>query len=562
MRRRSRVLLMAFVLWLLAPAAAPVRAQPSPLDGFDAYVAKAVSDWKVPGFAIAVVKDGTVAFAKGYGVRERGKPEPVDEHTLFAIGSTTKAMTAALVGMLVDEQKLAWDDPVQKHLPWFQLKDPIVTRELTVRDLLTHRGGLGNADFLWYGQRNSTRQILERVRLLEPAYSLRSRFIYQNIMYAAAGEVIEAASGRPWADMVRARIFEPLGMRDTVPMLSMIPKGANAAAPHYLVGDAPTVIDNLPVDPVAAAGSVWSSVHDMSKWMRFVLDGGVAGGTRLLSERTFAELFRPQAIVPDSQYPTTRLVKPHWFTYGLGWFQQDYAGRAVDFHTGSIDGMIAIVGLIRDERLGVYALGNLDHAELRHALMYSVFDRYAGKSERDWSADLRKLYAENAQRTAAARKQRDATRVPGTSPSLPLERYAGTYSDPLRGDVEVTHGAAGLRIRQGAAFTGTLEHWHYNTFRARWAAEWRDAPLVTFIVGASGRPEAIEVNGVRFASRSNREKVSGASDVDPPVGDRRRRPHHLADRVGLRDLERRAGLHQVGVPFLARERHEPAERDR
>jgi CubicO group peptidase (beta-lactamase class C family) len=501
MKRTASLFLVVWIVVLLWPPATATPAQPQALDGFDAYVAKAVADWKVPGFAIAVVKDGKVAFAKGYGVREIGRPEPVDEHTLFAIGSTTKAMTAALVGMLVDEQKLAWDDPVQKHLPWFQLRDPAVTRDLTVRDLLTHRGGLGNADFLWYGQGLSTRQILERVRLLEPAYPVRSRFIYQNVMYAAAGAVIEQAGGRPWTDMMRTRIFEPLGMRDTVALLSQIPKGANVAAPHYLVRDKTIVIENMPVDNVAAAGSVWSSVHDMAAWTQFVLDGGAVGGRRLLSDETVAELFRPQAIVPLSQYPTTRIVRPHWMTYGLGWFQQDYQGRAVDFHTGSIDGMVAIIGLIRDEKLGVYALGNLDHAELRHALMYSVFDRYGGKSGRDWNADMQKLYAEVAQRGEDGRKRMDAMRVAGTSPSLPLERYAGTYSDPLRGDIVVSSEGGGLGITQGTAFTGSLEHWHFDSFRVKWKSEWRDGPILTFVVGVSGRADAVEGNGVRYVRR-------------------------------------------------------------
>jgi hypothetical protein len=288
-------------------------------------------------------------------------------------------------------------------------------------------------------------------------------------------------------------------MRDSAPMLSTIPKGANVASPHYRIGGRVRVIVNMPVDSVAAAGSVWSSVHDMAKWMQFVLDGGVAGGKRLLSERTFAELFRPQAIVPDTQYPTTRLVKPHWMTYGLGWFQQDYQGRAVDFHTGSIDGMIAIIGLIRDERLGVYALGNLDHAELRHALMYSAFDRYGGRRDRDWHADLLKLYAEQARRAEAARTKAEAQRAANTTPSLPLDRYAGTYTDPLRGEVTITPDGEALKIRNGAAFVGTLEHWHYDVFRARWDADWHQGSFVTFLIGASGRVDAIEVNGVRFA---------------------------------------------------------------
>src|SRR3954468_2543437 len=186
---------LAAVLLLRAPAAA----QDGVLAGFDAYTAKAVADWKTPGLAVAIVKDGTVVFAKGYGVRELGKPEPVDTHTLFAIGSTTKAMTAALVGMLVEEHRLDWDDRVIDRVPWFQVKDPYLTREITVRDLLTHRAGLGNADYLWYGQTNSGRTILERLRLIEPSYSLRSSFIYQNVMYAMACAAIAAGRGESWA---------------------------------------------------------------------------------------------------------------------------------------------------------------------------------------------------------------------------------------------------------------------------------------------------------------------------------------------------------------------------
>src|SRR5215471_2260901 len=186
--------------------------QAKPLDGFEDYVAKAVKDWRTPGLAVAVVKNGEVVFERGFGVRELGKADPVNEHTLFAIGSTTKAMTAALAAMLVDEKKLDWDAPVTRYLPWFQMKDPAVSREVTVRDLLTHRAGLGNADYLWYGQHNSTEEILKRVRLIDPAYPVRSGFIYQNIMYAAAGAVIEAASGRSWPNMIETRIFAPLGM--------------------------------------------------------------------------------------------------------------------------------------------------------------------------------------------------------------------------------------------------------------------------------------------------------------------------------------------------------------
>lgn len=518
--RLSRASFGAAVLCAAALSFAPVRAQSDALSGLDAYVQKGIDDWRIPGLALAVVKDGKVVHARGYGVRELGRSGKADEHTLFAIGSTTKAMTAALIGMLVDEKKLDWDDPVTKHLPGFQLKDPAVTREITVRDLLTHRAGLGNADFLWYGQENSTSDILQRVRLLDPAYSLRSRFIYQNVMYAAAGQVIANVTGRPWTEVVRDRIFQPLGMRETVATLGQVPRDGNVASPHATVDGKVKVIENISVDSVAAAGSIWSSVHDMSKWIQFLLDGGRAGGAdgkRLLAERTFAELFRPHAFAPESQYPTSQLVKPHWMTYALGWFQQDYRGRAVDFHTGSIDGMIAIAGLIRDERLGVFVLANLSGGELRHALMYTVFDRYSGKPDRDWSAALLKVYGENASRQAQSQARAEAQRVKGTSPSLPLDAYAGTYADPLRGEITITLKDGALEARYGTGYLGTLEHWHFNTFRAKWKADWRGTTMGTFLLSpVTGRVDVLEFQGGRFTRRVS--TPNSQSPTPNPVG--------------------------------------------
>ena len=495
-----RPMLVFLAACAAALAVSPVaRAQPAALEGFDQAVARAVREWQVPGLAVAVVKDGAVLFSKGYGVRELGKPAPVDDHTLFAIGSTTKAMTAALVGMLVDEKKLAWDDPVTRHLPWFALGDPYVTREITVRDLLTHRAGLGNADYLWYGTDTPPREILQRVRLLQPTYSLRSSFIYQNIMYAAAGAVIEAVSGLAWEDMLRTRIFEPLGMRDTIATAASLGRQPNVAMPHFTVDGVVRVIENASVDGVAPAGSVWSSVHDMAKWNAMLLAGGKANEQVLLSAATLDELFKPQALVTtEAFYPTARLTKPKWTTYGLGWFQQDYRGRAVDYHTGSIDGMVAIHGLLRDQGVGVVVLGNRDHAELRHAVMFDVFDRFIGGPRRDWSTDLRALYDSLQQDADSARRKAEQRRVAGTKPSLALAAYAGTYSDPLFGDVVVTIDGAGLRAKYGHAYVGSLEHWHYDTFRAAWDAAWRGTSLVTFVLDAEGRPSRLEALGARF----------------------------------------------------------------
>jgi CubicO group peptidase (beta-lactamase class C family) len=471
----------------------------------DAYTAQAVRDWGAVGLAISVVKDGRVVFAKGYGVRELGKPEPVDTATLFAIGSTTKAMTAAAIGMLVDEGKVRWDDPVTTHLPGFQLHDPYITREVTVRDLLTHRAGLPNADFLWYGTDNSTAEVLRRVRLVEPAYSLRSSFIYQNVMYGAAGQVVANVSGKSWEEFVRTRIFTPLGMQRTVPTLAGAAAMPNVASPHDRVDDTVRVIRNASVDAVAAAGSVWSSVADMAKWMRFVLDSARVDGRRLLQPVTFAELFEPQTMVPPGQfYPSARLTRPHWTTYALGWFQQDYDGRAVAFHTGSIDGMVAIVGLIPDERLGVYVLANLDHVEARHALMLKAFDLWGPRpaKSRDWSTELRTLYGNQQTQALAAQRAAEAKRTTGTKPSLAIGRYAGVYSDSLYGDVTVTTAGEGLRIRAGT-LEGTLEHWQYDTFRIRWDQRWRGNALMTFVLDAEGTPSRIEL-GRRSFGRTDR----------------------------------------------------------
>ena len=486
-------LALSSVAFAQRPAADPARQ-------LDAYTAQAVKDWGAVGLAIAVVKDGRVVFEKGYGVRELGKPDLVDTTTLFAIGSTTKAMTAAAMGMLVDEGRVRWDDPVINYLPGFQLKDPWVTREITVRDLLTHRAGLPNADFLWYGTNNSTAEILRRMRYVDLAYSPRSNFIYQNVMYAAAGQVIAAASGMPWEDFVRTRIFAPLHMTATVPLLSRTSAQPNVASPHDRIDDTMRVIRNASVDGVASAGSVWSSVADMSRWMRFILDSGRVDGKRLLKPETFAELLKPQTMVPPDQfYPSARLTRPHWVTYGLGWFQQDYEGRAVDFHTGSIDGMVAIIGLIPDERLGVYVLANADHVELRHALMLKAFDLWGPTPAkgRDWSTELRTLYGNANTQMIAARKAAEAKRVTGTKPSLPLARYAGTYSDSLYGEVTIQAAGDALRLKSGTQ-EGTLKHWQYDTFRLEWDNRWQGSALMTFVIGSDGTPSRIEMGKSSF----------------------------------------------------------------
>jgi CubicO group peptidase (beta-lactamase class C family) len=515
---RPSLALSVLALWMLAPAAG---AQRAPLQGLDAYVARAVRDWRVPGLAIVVVKDGDVAFMQSYGVRELGKPEPVTVHTKFGNMSTTKAFTAMLVAMMVDSGVVRWDDPVTAHVPGFQLADPYSTRELTVRDLLTHRVGFPDPYYLWAVDTAARfDDIVRRLRLVRPASSLRSRFAYNNVTYALAGEVAARAAGTTWQALMRRRIYGPLGMTESYADGRALRAAgvADVTAPHGIVNDTVRVLPASPsdVDPVAAAGSMFSTAADMARWLRFLLDSARVGGRRLVSARNFAELFTAQQIVPPEEfYPTARLTRPHFQTYGMGWFLEDYRGEFVAFHTGSIEGRSAIVGLIPERRLGVAVMTNLDHSELRHALMYTVFDRYLGPGPgagRDWSAEMRAMYRALADSAAARRRAREARRVGGTSPTLPLAAYAGTYADSLFGTTAVRLDGQRLTLRMGGQ-AADLEHWQYDVFRARWRDPFQGTDYVSFSLDPDGTVGELRmVDGpMRFRRvRETRDASGGA----------------------------------------------------
>jgi CubicO group peptidase (beta-lactamase class C family) len=478
-------------------------AQRGPLRGLEAYVEQGMRDWGAPGLALAIVKDDSVVFSRGFGTRTLGRDEPVDEHTSFAIASTTKAITATAVAMLVDEGKVRWDDPVSMHVPGFQLGDPSLSGELTVRDLLTHRTGLPNSDFLWYASGSSTEEILRRMRFLRPFAGPRSRYQYNNNAYMVAGLVVQSASGMPWSEFVRRRILEPLGMRETLTGFTGLDTRGNVATPHLEVDGVIRPIEYLNFDNIGPAGAINSSVHDMARWIRFQLAGGQAGGERLLTQAQHREMLTPQFIIPREQYyPAARLANPHFTAYGLGWFMQDYRGRQLAMHTGSIDGMTALVALVPEERLGLVVLINLDHAELRHALMYRIIDAYLGGPPRDWSAELRPLYRGMQERGEAARRERESKRVEGTRPSLALEAYAGTYADPdsLAGRVTVEARDGRLVASlAGGALTGEMEHWHYDVFRVRWADVSLGTSYLVFTIDLEGRAGWVRMDGQQFA---------------------------------------------------------------
>ncbi len=472
-------------------AAAPAAAQGRPLDGFDAYVQGAMRDWRVPGMAIAIVKNDSVVYARGFGVRTAGGNDRVDEHTSFAIASTTKAFTATALAMLVDEGKVRWDDPVSMHLPGFRLSDPGLTGQITVRDLLSHRTGLPGSDAIWYASPNTSDDILRRLRFVRPFAAPRTRYQYNNVGYMVAGRVVQQASGVPWSEFVRTRILQPLGMGETLTGYAGLSERPNVATPHVEVNDTVIPVPYLDFDNIGPAGSMNSSVSDMAQWIRFQLDSGRVGGRRLVSAASHREMLTPQFLIPAASfYPEpTRLSRPNFTAYGLGWFLQDYRGRKLAMHTGSIDGMTAILALVPEERLGLVIYANLDHAEVRHALMYRIVDEFLGGPRRDWSAELRPAYTQAEERARAAERERRSHRAAGTRPSLPLQAYAGTYVD-----ADSVQSAVVLQVRDGVLVaelggrnTAPLEHWHHDVFLARWANRAMGESFITFTVDERGR---------------------------------------------------------------------------
>ena len=487
---RRTLVIAGVILSLHSPGALAAQrpARPQELSRtLDAVVRQGVRDWDIPGLSVAVVRNDSVLFLRGYGTRALRDTSLVDAHTLFGIMSTTKAMTAAALAILVDDGVVHWEDPVTQWVPEFQMPEPYVTRALTVLDLLTHRAGLGNADLLWLRGDLPATEIFRRVRDLEPAYSLRASFAYQNVMYGLAGEVIARASGMSYGEFLRHRLFVPLGMTRTYARWADVTAAGvgNVSRPHYAIRDTITVIPEDTVDVIPAAGAVWSTASDMARWMRFLLDSGRVAGRQLVSQAGVRTLLRPHTTIPPGEfYPTARLTRPHWMTYGLGWFQQDYRGRFVAFHTGSLDGRTAIVGLLPDERFGVVVFGNLDHAEFRHAVMLTAFDLQIGGPRRDWNAELLDLYGGIRVRRDSLR----AARVAGTSPRLPLRAYAGTYHHAVWGDLVVTPRAEALAVRLGtnSELAGPLRHWHYDTFRIQWGDGRAEPGWLRFAVGLDG----------------------------------------------------------------------------
>ena len=336
-----------------------------------------MTDWQVPGLGVAFFEEGRVVYAKGFGQTALEDGKPIDTGTFFINASTTKAMVAAAVLMLADEGALSLDDHLNLLLPEIHFKDPALTAQLRVRDLLTHRTGLPSTDFWTFNQGMPLEEQLALLRNVEPVAGLRERKIYQNTMYELAGLVIERISGQPWHEFLDERLWNPIGMR-TVGTRDDLPRRAPRAAPYGVFDGELRAMNHSLRGPVSdAAGSAWSTIDDMVLWVEFLLRGGVtADGKRLLSEAALDEMFTPQQLVArDDYYLAAELTEPQWISYGLGWYQQDFQGRKIDYHTGSLNGATAMVGLDRAAGRAMVMFANLEGAELRHALLWAVMDQ-------------------------------------------------------------------------------------------------------------------------------------------------------------------------------------------
>ncbi len=494
---------LAALAAVVAAAPALAEAKPAaPLASLDAFAARAMREFGVPGMAVAVVKDGRVVLAKGYGVRRIGETAAVDADTLFGIASNTKAFTAAALSLLVEDGKLSWDDPVTKHLPQFQMWDPWVTREVTVRDLVTHRAGLGlgGGDLIWWPATTFTRaEIVRGIRQVKPDSSFRSRYAYNNVMFVAAGEVVAAVAGKSWDDVVRERILSPLGMSRTT--TGLVPGADNLATPHLELKGAVVPVPPTDFANAGAAAGILSSVSDMARWVGMLLECGAArtpppASACVLKPESIRRMWSAQTVLGTPDPPAgLEPLRASFAAYGLGLGRRDYRGRKIAWHSGGLPGYVSHVALVPEERLGLVVLTNQEETGAFEAVRYGVFDEYLGAPAPpvDWIAAFRRRADEERKKAEEAVAKAAAARDAASRPSLALRRYAGRYRDAWYGDAVLAEegGRLVLTMTRTPGMVADLEHWQHDTFVARWRQAFMsdEAPADAYVSFAL-RPDA------------------------------------------------------------------------
>lgn len=502
--------------WAQAPAN-----DASLAEAVDAYVKKAMAAWpEQPAIGIAVVQDGATVLARGYGVKAQGRPAVADEHTLFAIASNSKNVTAAALAILVDEGRVKWDAPIKTYLPDFRLVDPYITDHITVRDTLSHRAGfgLGAGDLLFWPNSDRTRaEVIAQAAFVPIEDGFRAAYHYCNLMFVVAGAVIEAVSGLTWENFVQTRILDRVGMTETVP-LARLADPAKSALPHGRVGPplryqgAMTQIANSIVevwnwDSAAAAGGICTTPTDWAKWIAVRLnDGLLPDGSRLFSEAAAREMFRPNIIVGSSPGPTAELPnRSIASTYAMGFQVQDYRGERLISHGGGSPGGISATVLIPGRKTGFSIFSNAEESFLLRALRSGIADLCMGKVDKDWIADSKRLETEGNAKSVAAAAEIDAKQAAGAPPALPLDAYAGTWRDPWYGDIVIAPRTEGrgrnrktglwLSFTHTPALQGWLEPYDGETFRTRFPDKREEDAFVTFEI-QTAKPATATMKGV------------------------------------------------------------------
>ncbi len=465
------------------------------LPELDAYIEKARKDFDCPGIAVAIVKDGKVLMTKGYGVRTLGKPEPVDENTMFDTASLSKSFTAAAIATLVDEGKMRWDDPVRRYLPELEFPDAYRNANVTIRDLLAHRVGLEPANFMMRFTKYPTAEVLRRIRFTKERDPFRTSLTYSNIGYAAVGEAAAIAAKMPFADLVRTRLIEPLGMRDsTVGVQHDV--SANHADGHTYIDEKQVPIRANKAMSVLPANAVNSTAKDMAKWLLFHLGNGTWEDRRILSAAAMQEMREPQMIIATTKEMRAARGVHYFGAYGLGWQVMDFRGRPMFWHSGNANGMPSYMAILPEQKIGLCVMINTWGAPLLHgALATRILDTLLGNPLQDSAGEGLKANRASIERLLEERDELEKARVRDSKPSRPIEAYAGTYEDELHGTMVLTHADGKLTLKFAKGNTADVEHWHYDTFRVRWhdrVYEWADT-FAVFALDAKGTPKSFEM---------------------------------------------------------------------
>ncbi|MDA1231672.1 MAG: serine hydrolase [Planctomycetota bacterium] len=491
--RFFRQIVLCVVACSSTPDATVARGADS-FDGIDPYIAAALEKWQIPGLAIAVVKDAEIVLAQGYGLCEIGTDRKVTADTAFDIASCEKSFVATCVAILVDEGKLSWDDPVTKHLPEFELSDPYLTEHVTLRDLLCHRTGLRRADLLSDAAGHESSEILRRLKFLEPIAELRTKFIYNNHMYTVLSEVVASASGKSYRQFVAERIFQPLDMRSTSTNLTG-PSLERTARRHWR-SDAGIVAQPL-------GEGMFSTVRDMAHWLQLQLSEGMYDGQRMLQAGTIREMQAMQFSRPIRSRPSDNIYAAQFLGSGLGWQIQDYRGHKIVSHSGAWGSKVA---MMPDKGVGVVVLSNLDLEYLATLLMHDVFDAYLIGPEATWNSNKWESTWLRIEPPGSAFRPRDEARArlqklrkADTTPSLPLNKYAGTFHSDLYGQLVVHRNGKKLSVTLGDVTTA-LSHWEDDSFYVRSPTRLTYDWLLTFGVSNDGETKDVTITHVGWDS--------------------------------------------------------------